>query len=77
VVRRELWLGAALAGVVNLLHVDTVVLDDVYAPLAPWLSPPVQRELAARGDDRAMVPGHGAPSVLVRTVRDHPAAWLS
>src|SRR5204863_6903522 len=41
-------LGTALAGVLNLLDVDTVVLGGGYAPLAPWLVPGVTAELRTR-----------------------------
>src|SRR5690606_41712234 len=41
-------LGVTIAGVVNLLDVDTVVLGGVYAPLAPWLRPPLEAETAGR-----------------------------
>ncbi|SDX91833.1 Sugar kinase of the NBD/HSP70 family, may contain an N-terminal HTH domain [Micromonospora pattaloongensis] len=83
-------LGVAVAGVVNLLDVDTVVLGGVYAPLAPWLRPTVEAELARRvltaswspvavrpsvlGGDAAAV---GAAGSVVRAVRDHPARWLA
>jgi predicted NBD/HSP70 family sugar kinase len=83
-------LGVTLAGVVNLLDVDTVVLGGVYAPLAPWLGPPVQRELRSRVLTAQWSPVTVRPSVLggaaavvgaagsvVRAVRDHPAAWLA
>lgn len=82
-------LGVALAGVVNLLDVDTVVLGGVYAPLAPWLGPVVQRELHSRvltaqwspvivrpsllGGSAAVV---GAAGSVVRAVRDQPITWL-
>lgn len=82
-------LGVAVAGVVNLLDVDTVVLGGVYAPLAPWLVPAVTAEVAQRvltarwapvtvrasrlGGDAAVV---GAAGSVVRTVLEHPARWL-
>jgi predicted NBD/HSP70 family sugar kinase len=38
-------LGIALADVVNILDVDTIVLSGIYAPLAPWLTESLEREL--------------------------------
>ncbi len=42
------WLGIALAGVVNVLDIPTVVLGGSYARLAPWLAPPLRAELDTR-----------------------------
>lgn len=83
-------LGVTLAGVVNLLDVDTVVLGGIYAPLTPWLGPTVQRELRARVLTAQWTPVTVRPSMLggaaavvgaawsvVRAVHDHPAAWLT
>jgi predicted NBD/HSP70 family sugar kinase len=83
-------LGTAVAAVVNLLDIDTVVLGGSFAPLLPWLRDGVHLEIARRvltagwapvtvrtatlGADAAMVGGAGA---VVRAVRDDPAAWLS
>jgi predicted NBD/HSP70 family sugar kinase len=83
-------LGVAVAGVVNLLDVDTVVLGGSYALLAPWLAGPVEQEIAARvltagwspvavrasrlGTEATVV---GAAGSVVRAVRNDPAAWLS
>lgn len=82
-------LGVAIAGVVNMLDVDTVVLGGAYAPLAPWLVPPVtaevhRRVLTARwapvtvrpavlGADAAM---YGAAGSVIRAVLERPAPWL-
>ncbi|SDO54008.1 Sugar kinase of the NBD/HSP70 family, may contain an N-terminal HTH domain [Nakamurella panacisegetis] len=41
-------LGIALSNTANLIDVDTLVLGGVYTSLAPYLIPPIQRELAAR-----------------------------
>jgi predicted NBD/HSP70 family sugar kinase len=41
-------LGVACAAALNILDVDTVVLGGVYPQLAPWLLPPMERELADR-----------------------------
>jgi len=83
-------LGVAVAGVVNLLDVEAVVLGGIYAPLAPWLRPAVESEIHQRvltagwspvdvrpsvlGADAAVV---GAAGSVVRTIRDHPARWLT
>ncbi len=82
-------LGVALAGVVNLLDVDTVVLGGIYGPLSPWLVPAVEAEIADRvltaewspvrvrasalGSSAAVL---GAAGAVLRTVLDHPARWL-
>ncbi|MFY1672911.1 ROK family protein [Plantactinospora sp. WMMB334] len=82
-------LGVAVAGVINLLDVDTVVLGGVYAPLARWLAPTVEAEIRRRvltaawspvtvrpallGGDAAAL---GAAGSVVRTVLEHPARWL-
>ncbi|MEO3923805.1 ROK family protein [Micromonosporaceae bacterium B7E4] len=82
-------LGVAVAGVINLLDVDTVVLGGVYAPLARWLAPTVEAEIRQRvltaawspvtvraallGGDAAAL---GAAGSVVRTVLEQPARWL-
>ncbi|WBB79515.1 ROK family transcriptional regulator [Micromonospora sp. WMMD882] len=83
-------LGVAVAGVVNLLDLDTVVLGGGYAPLARWLSPPVTAEVSRRvltaawapvtirpavlGADAAAV---GAAGSVVRRIIARPHAWLA
>jgi predicted NBD/HSP70 family sugar kinase len=83
-------LGVAVAGVVNLIDVDTVVLGGLYAALAPWVQPPVEREVAGRvlahpwspvqvtvsqlGGDAAILGGAGA---VLQEVLDHPAGRLA
>ncbi|MDG4828909.1 ROK family protein [Solwaraspora sp. WMMD1047] len=83
-------IGVAVAGVINLLDVDTVLLGGVYAPLARWLAPPVQAEIRRRvltaawspvtvqparlGADAAVL---GAAGSVVRGVLAHPARWLT
>ncbi|MGC5020524.1 ROK family transcriptional regulator [Micromonospora sp. DT47] len=83
-------LGVAVAGVVNLLDLDTVVLGGGYATLAPWLRPPVVAELADRvltaawspvtvraaalGPASAAVGGAGA---VVRRIIARPSGWLA
>lgn len=82
-------LGVTIAGVINLLDVDTVVLGGIYAPLAPWLSPGIEAQIASRvltagwspvhvrpaglGSDAAVV---GAAGAIIRAVHEEPAAWL-
>ncbi|WP_299039155.1 ROK family protein [uncultured Pseudokineococcus sp.] len=41
-------LGVAASSAVNVLDVDAVVLGGVYAPLVPWIGPPLRAELARR-----------------------------
>lgn len=83
-------IGVAVAGVINLLDVDTVVLGGIYAPLAAWLAPPVEAEIRRRvltaawspvtvrpallGSDAAVL---GAAGSVVRGVLEQPARWLS
>ncbi len=82
-------LGTALAGVLNLLDVTTVVLGGVYAPLSPWLLATVRRELdrrvlwsaweaprvraAGHGPQAAV---HGAARSVVTGVLSEPEHWL-
>lgn len=83
-------LGVAVAGVVNLLDVEAVVLGGIYAPLADWLGPAVTAEIHRRVLTDAWSPVQVRPSVLgadaavvgaagsvVRTIRNHPARWLA
>jgi predicted NBD/HSP70 family sugar kinase len=83
-------LGVAVADVVNLLDVGTVVLGGVYAPLAGWLAGPIRREISERVLTAAWAPVSveasvlgasatviGAAGSVVRAVRDAPAAWLA
>ncbi|MGV9215397.1 ROK family protein [Micromonospora sp. RB23] len=83
-------LGVAVAGVVNLLDLDTVVLGGGYAPLAPWLCPPVLTEIKARVLTAAWSPVTVRPSTLgpeaaavgaagsvVRRIVARPAGWLN
>jgi predicted NBD/HSP70 family sugar kinase len=41
------WLGCAVAVLVDLLHPAVVLLGGYYAGLAPWLLPPLEREVRA------------------------------
>ncbi|HVN13849.1 MAG TPA: ROK family protein [Kineosporiaceae bacterium] len=82
-------LGTTLAGVLNLLDIDTVVLGGGYARLAPWLGPRVTAELRGRvlavGAREVRVlagrlgPGAatlGAALSVVRRVIAHPSGVL-
>ncbi|MGW2326941.1 ROK family protein [Streptomyces sp. NPDC001700] len=80
-------LGIALAGAVNLLDPRTVVLGGALTPLAPWLLPALERELALRLADPARSgqgtvtvsrlgsdgPLLGAAHSVVQAVLDDPA----
>jgi predicted NBD/HSP70 family sugar kinase len=82
-------LGVAIAGTLNLLDVPGVVLGGIYAPLAEWIAPEVQREVDQRilsaawsqvivrvstaGSDAAVLGAAG--SVTRRILRD-PVDWL-
>lgn len=83
-------LGVAVAGVVNLLDLDTVVLGGGYAPLAPWLRPPVVAEISRRVLTAAWSPVTVRPAALgaqsaavggaasvVRRIVDRPVGWLA
>jgi predicted NBD/HSP70 family sugar kinase len=83
-------LGVAVAGVVNLLDVPTVVLGGGYALLEQWLAGPVRDQVARRvltaawspvtvrasalGTEAAVV---GAAGSIVEGIRADPAAWLA
>ncbi|TDC64564.1 ROK family protein [Micromonospora sp. KC207] len=83
-------LGVAVAGVVNLLDLDTVVLGGGYARLTPWLRPAVLAEVsrrvltagwapvtvrpAALGPEAAVV---GAAGSVVRRIVADPVGWLA
>ncbi|MEU7906695.1 ROK family protein [Actinoplanes sp. NPDC049118] len=83
-------LGMAVAAVVNLLDVKTIVLGGSYASLLPWLREPIAAEAGRRvltaawspvrlhaatfGPDAAM---RGAAGSVVRALLDDPAAWLA
>jgi predicted NBD/HSP70 family sugar kinase len=83
-------LGVSVAGAVNLLDVQTVVLGGGYAVLEPWLRPWLEAEVAARAVTAAWAPVTVRPSALgtratvvgaartaLRGVLDHPAQWLA
>jgi predicted NBD/HSP70 family sugar kinase len=83
-------LGLAIAGVLNVLDLDAVVLGGTFAPLSAWLRDPVERELARRvlttawspvtvrsgalGGDAAVL---GAAGSVVRAIHAAPAEWCS
>jgi predicted NBD/HSP70 family sugar kinase len=83
-------LGIALSAAVNLLDIGVIVLGGAYAPELPRLRAGIEAELdrrvltaglapvslraAALGADAAM---RGAADVVIQTVRDDPAAWMS
>ncbi|SHN45858.1 Sugar kinase of the NBD/HSP70 family, may contain an N-terminal HTH domain [Cryptosporangium aurantiacum] len=82
-------LGIALAGALNLLDLDAVVLGGAHAELAPWLVGPIEEQLARRlvgaavsrpvvrasvlGADAAAL---GAAWSVLDRVLDDPGAWL-
>ncbi|MCP3818802.1 ROK family protein [Streptomyces sp. A3M-1-3] len=81
-------LGIALAGAVNLLDPQAVVLGGALSRLAPWLLPSLERELARRTADPARPslivsrlgsegPLLGAAHCVVRAVLDDPAAYAA
>ncbi|MEU4349049.1 ROK family transcriptional regulator [Streptomyces sp. NPDC023838] len=84
-------LGRVLAGAVNLLDPEAVVLGGVYRALAPWLSPPAEAELAARvvsglwphdsgrlrASSLAGDAARGAAALVVEAVLDDPARWAT
>lgn len=79
-------LGIALAGAVNLLDPQAVVLGGAFSRLAPWLQPDLGRELRQRTSARGSVPELavsspgadgpllGAAHSVVRAVLDDPLA---
>lgn len=85
-------LGVALSGAVNLVDPQRVVIGGALAQLAPWLLPPVQREVGRRtlltaGGRSAPVPVTasalgpdgpllGAAAAAVRAALDRPAELL-
>jgi predicted NBD/HSP70 family sugar kinase len=83
-------LGIALADLVNLVDVDTILLGGTYAVLASWLTERIQAELGQRalsarwapievgpallGPDAAVI---GAALTSVDRVRQNPSSWLA
>ncbi|MDJ0463906.1 ROK family transcriptional regulator [Streptomyces sp. H27-C3] len=79
-------LGVALAGAVNLLDPQAIVLGGALSRLAPWLLPSLERELTRRTTESARPtltvsrlgsdgPLLGAAHSVVRAVLDDPAAY--
>jgi predicted NBD/HSP70 family sugar kinase len=82
-------LGVAVAGTINLLDIPGVVLGGIYAPLAEWIAPEVQREVDRRvlsaawspvsvrvssaGIDAAVL---GAAGAVMREILRNPVDWL-
>lgn len=90
VVSAARWLGIALAGVVNLLDVPTVVLGGTFARLEPWLRAPLVAELDQRVVSAAWSPVdvlaaslgaeaavHGAAGSAVRAILADPDAYIT
>jgi predicted NBD/HSP70 family sugar kinase len=84
------WLGIALAGVVNLLDLPTVVLGGTFARLEPWLRGPLGAELDQRVVSAAWSPVevlaaslgaeaavHGAAGSAVRAILADPDAYIT
>ena len=82
-------LGLAVAGVLNVMDIDTVVLGGLYAALGAWLVPEVEREVRCRlishswlpatirvsalGGDAAIL---GAAGLVIDGVRRNPTAFF-
>lgn len=82
-------LGIVLAGMINVVDVDTVILGGIYTKLEPWLHNHITRELTDRvlaadwapvsirssvlAEEATVV---GAAASVIRTVWEHPAAWI-
>jgi predicted NBD/HSP70 family sugar kinase len=83
------WLGTALAGVVNVLDVPTIILGGRYATLQPWLAEPITAELTTRVLGAAWHPVRvlastvgpyaavrGAATAVVRAIRTDPTRFV-
>jgi predicted NBD/HSP70 family sugar kinase len=83
-------LGVAVAGMVNMLDVGTVILGNSYAPLSPWLIDEVEREVRERVITADWSPVSVRPSALaaeatvvgaagsvVLEILENPTGWLS
>lgn len=83
-------LGVVIAGCLNLLDVEHVVLGGIYRELTPWITCDIERELgsrfvgarwslptitiAAHGPE---APALGAARSVIRGIIDNPVRWLS
>jgi predicted NBD/HSP70 family sugar kinase len=83
------WLGTALAGVVNMLDVPTIILGGRYATLQPWLAEPITAELTTRVLAATWHPVRvlastvgpyaavrGAATAVVRAIRTDPTRFV-
>ena len=83
-------LGIALAAAVNLLDLGTVVLGGIYAPLAEWLAPAIEHELAGHVISAAWAPPSvrasragigaaalGAAASVIGRIHADPAGWAA
>ena len=82
-------LGVAISVMINIVEVDTVLLDGSYALLAAWLTDHIEAEIRRRvltsrwvpievraapiGPDSAVI---GAALVAIDAVRQDPVSWL-
>ncbi len=83
-------LGLALAGTLNILDIDTVLLGGSFSLLSSWLTTNIRAEIDRRvlgaawapitirpallGPDAAVI---GAALTSIDRVRQHPATWLA
>jgi predicted NBD/HSP70 family sugar kinase len=83
-------IGIVVAGCLNILDVDRVVLGGIYRDLSPWIAPAVGKEVAGRlcrvGRPSPVVkvarhgpqaPALGAARSVVRGLVQDPVAWLA
>ena len=83
-------LGVVLAGCLNLLDLDLIVLGGIYRELAAWIVPAIEREVADRfvgarwsqpsidtATYGAEAPALGAARSVVRGIIHDPVRWLS
>jgi len=83
-------LGNALAAAINLLDLGTVVLGGIYAPLAEWLTPAIELELADHVVSAAWAPpavrpsragtgaaALGAAASVIGRIHADPARWAA
>jgi predicted NBD/HSP70 family sugar kinase len=63
------WLGVALAGAINLLNPQAVVLGGYLGALAPWLEPPISAQL----EERVLAADCGPCSILASELGEDAA----